>query len=140
MDTIFGLGAAAFYFYMVIDSYQTARAKLLGQPVPGMVWLGRNEDECAHRRRAPDRPGRSCSCWTISGVHVFSQIGKYWPVLLIVFGVLLLQRRMGGGGGTPPVPPAGPQIAERISDGPDEYPGTKESVMRDCGTGFQPEK
>ncbi|MGA2632275.1 MAG: hypothetical protein ABSG54_18935, partial [Terriglobia bacterium] len=38
MDTMFGLGAAAFYFYMVIDSFQTAKRKALGQPAE--EWLG----------------------------------------------------------------------------------------------------
>ena len=41
MDTIFGLGAAAFYFYMVIDAYQTARRKLLG--LPAEEWFGLGE-------------------------------------------------------------------------------------------------
>ena len=37
---LFGLGAAAFYFYMVIDSYQTAKRKSLGQPVEEWFGLG----------------------------------------------------------------------------------------------------
>jgi hypothetical protein len=36
------------------------------------------------------------------GIPVFHHLGRYWPVLLIVIGVILLQKRMGGRGGPPP--------------------------------------
>ncbi|MBZ5545413.1 MAG: DUF5668 domain-containing protein [Acidobacteriia bacterium] len=42
------------------------------------------------------------------GIPVFRQLGKFWPVLLIVIGLAMLQRRMGGGkagGSAPPSPP-----------------------------------
>ncbi len=115
MDTIFGLGAAAFYFYMVIDSYQTARAKQLGQPTP--EWFGLSD----MRLNVPVGAGLLIALGVLFlldnfGIPVFSQLGKFWPVLLIVIGALLLQRRLGGGeskpsAGPPPPPgsPAGPQ-------------------------------
>ena len=104
MDTIFGLGAAAFYFYMVIDSYQTARRKLLGQPTE--EWLGMGE----FKMNAPIGAGLLIGLGALFlldnlGIHVFTHISKFWPVLLIVIGVILLQRRMGGG--TPPPPGTG---------------------------------
>ena len=104
MDTIFGLGAAAFYFYMVIDSYQTARRKLLGQPTE--EWLGLGE----FKMNAPIGAGLLIALGALFlldnlGVHVFTHISRFWPVLLIVIGVILLQRRMGGG--TPPPPGTG---------------------------------
>ncbi|HUX09031.1 MAG TPA: DUF5668 domain-containing protein [Terriglobia bacterium] len=90
---IFGLGAAAFYFYMVIDSYQTAKARQLGQPTP--EWFGLNEV----RLNAPAGATVLIALGVLFlldnlGVHVFAQIGRFWPVLLIVLGVVLLQRRM----------------------------------------------
>jgi len=96
LDTIFGLGAAAFYFYMVIDSYQTARRKLLGQPTE--EWLGLGE----FKMNAPVGAALLIGLGALLlldnlGVHVFSHISKFWPVLLILVGVVLLQRRMGGG-------------------------------------------
>jgi Domain of unknown function (DUF5668) len=104
MDTIFGLGAAAFYFYMVIDSYQTARRKLLGQPTE--EWLGLGE----FKMNAPVGAALLIGLGLLFlldnlGVHVFTHISRFWPVLLIVIGLVLLQRRMGGG--TPPPPGTG---------------------------------
>ena len=88
-----GLGAAAFYFYMVIDSYQTAKAKQLGQPAP--EWLGLNDLSMD----APLGAGVLIVLGLLFlldnfGVPVFSQIGKFWPVLLIVLGLALLQKRL----------------------------------------------
>jgi len=101
MDTIFGLGALAFYFYMVIDSYQTAKAKQLGQPAP--EWFGLGDT----KMNAPIGAGLLIGLGALFlldnlGIPVFRHIGRYWPVLLIVIGVILLQRRIGGGHKTPP--------------------------------------
>jgi LiaI-LiaF-like transmembrane region len=93
LDTIFGLGAAAFYFYMVIDSYQTARSKQLGRPTP--EWFGLGDV----RLNAPVGAILLIGLGVLFlldnlGVPVIHQLGRFWPVLLIVFGLLLLQRRM----------------------------------------------
>jgi TM2 domain-containing membrane protein YozV len=103
MDTIFGLGAAAFYFYMVIDSYQTAKAKQLGQPTS--EWFGLGD----MRMNAPIGAALLIGLGALFlldnfGIPVFHHLGRYWPVLLIVIGVLLLQRRLGGGGRGPSPP------------------------------------
>jgi len=96
MDTIFGLGAAAFYFYMVIDSYQTAKAKQLGQPTP--EWFGLGDTKMSAPIGAALLIGLGVLFLLDNfGIPVFRQIGRFWPVLLIVIGVLLLQRRLGGG-------------------------------------------
>ena len=113
LDTIFGLGAAAFYFYMVIDSYQTARAKQFGQPVP--EWFGLGE----MKMNAPVGAAVLIGVGVLFlldnfGIPVIRHIGKFWPVLLIVVGVMLLQKRMGGGApprsgpDNPGLPPQGP--------------------------------
>ncbi len=121
VHAIFGLGAAAFYFYMVIDSYQTARAKQFGQPVP--EWFGLGE----MKMNAPIGAALLIGLGALFlldnlGIRVFEHLGKFWPVLLIVFGVLMLQRRMGGGG-TPPRP--GPEIPSEPKEGPSNIPGPK---------------
>jgi TM2 domain-containing membrane protein YozV len=95
-DTIFGLGAAAFYFYMVIDAYHTARAKQLGNPVP--EWFGLSD----MKMNAPIGASLLIGLGVLFlldnfGVPVIRELGKFWPVLLIVIGLVLLQRRMGGG-------------------------------------------
>jgi TM2 domain-containing membrane protein YozV len=95
-DAIFGLGAAAFYFYMVIDAYQTARARQLGRPAP--EWFGLSD----MKMNAPIGASLLIGLGILFlldnfGVPVIRELGKFWPVLLIVVGLALLQRRMGGG-------------------------------------------
>ncbi len=121
MDTIFGLGAAAFYFYMVIDSYQTAKAKISGQAAP--EWLGLGE----FKLNAPIGAALLIGLGALFlldnlGIPIISEIGKFWPVLLIVAGVLLLQRRMGGP--KPPAPP-NPPPPPASAEGPSNIPITK---------------
>ncbi|HUI41236.1 MAG TPA: DUF5668 domain-containing protein [Terriglobia bacterium] len=99
-DTIFGLGAAAFYFYMVIDSYQTARRKQLGQPPE--EWLGLGE----FKMNAPVGAALLIGLGALFlldnfGIPVFESITRFWPVILIVIGLLMLQHRIKRGG-TPP--------------------------------------
>jgi hypothetical protein len=121
LDTIFGLGAAAFYFYMVIDSFQTAKAKCTGKPVP--EWFGLTEIKV----NAPIGAALLIGLGVLFlldnlDVPVFSQISKFWPILLIVAGFLLLQRRMG----KPTFPsPDNPAPPENPSDGPSNIPGGK---------------
>ena len=121
LDTIFGLGAAAFYFYMVIDSYQTAKAKSTGKPVQDMFGLGEM------RVNAPIGAALLIGLGVLFlldnlGVPVLNQIGRFWPVLLIVAGFLVLQRRMGG-----PKPPSPGGTSQSIipREGPQNIPGGK---------------
>ena len=94
VDTIFGLGAAAFYFYMVIDSYQTAKAKQLGQPTP--EWFGLGDTKMSAPIGAALLIGLGVLFLLDNfGIPVFHEVGRFWPVLLIVIGVLLLQRGFG---------------------------------------------
>ncbi len=120
LDTIFGLGAAAFYFYMVIDSYQTARRKLLGQPTE--EWLGLGE----FKINAPIGAALLIGLGALFlldnlGIHVFRHISRFWPVLLIVVGIILLQRRTGGGG----TPPSGSSLPSAPRSGPSNIPGPR---------------
>ena len=122
LDAVFGLGAAAFYFYMVIDSFQTAKAKSLGKPVP--EWFGLSEVKV----NAPIGAALLIGLGVLFlldnlGYSVFNQISKFWPVLLIVAGFLILQHRLGGGS-TPPAP-ASPVQPEKPAEGPSNIPGPK---------------
>ncbi len=92
--TIFGLGAVAFYCYMVIDSYQIARRKQMGQPVEEWPGVG------SFRMDAPVSAIVLIALGVLFlldnfGIHIFRDVGRFWPVLLIVIGVLLIRRRMG---------------------------------------------
>ena len=122
LDAIFGWGAAAFYCYMVIDSFQTAKAKMSGKPVP--EWFGLGEMKI----NAPIGAALLIGLGVLFlldnlGVPVISQISKFWPVILIAAGFLLLQRRLGGG----PKPPAptSPTPPEKPPEGPSNIPGPK---------------
>ena len=122
LDTIFGLGAAAFYFYMVIDSFQTAKAKSAGKPVP--EWFGLGE----LKLNAPIGAALLMGLGVLFlldnlNVPVFAQLSKFWPVLLIVAGFLLLQRRMSGP--KPQAPDLPPPPPEEPSEGPSNIPGAK---------------
>ena len=122
LETVFGLGAAAFYFYMVIDSFQTAKAKSTGQPVP--EWFGLSE----MKLNAPVGAALLIGLGILFlldnlGIPVINQIGKFWPVLLIVAGFLLLQRRFGGGSAAQA--PASPSQPEKPADGPNNILGPK---------------
>lgn len=122
LDTLFGLGAAAFYFYMVIDSFQTAKAKSLGKPAPDMFGIGEL------KVNAPIGAALLIGVGVLFlldnlGVPVINQISRFWPVLLIVAGFLLLQRRLGGAPASPT--PASPVQPEKPAEGPDNIPGTK---------------
>jgi hypothetical protein len=114
---LFGFAAAAWYFYMVIDSYQTAKAKQLGQPPP--EWLGMGE----MKMNAPVGAAILIALGALFlldnfGVPVFDQIGRFWPVLLIALGVWLLQRRMSKPAAQPAQPPAKPPEGSSNVPGP----------------------
>ena len=116
---IFGLAAAAFYFYMVIDSYQTAKAKCLGQPRE--EWFGLGD----LKMNAPIGASLLIGLGALFlldnlGIPVFRHMGKFWPIFLIVIGVILLQRRMRGGG---PTSPSGTGPFEPPKEGPGSFPG-----------------
>jgi cell wall-active antibiotic response 4TMS protein YvqF len=113
LGAIFGLGAFAFYFYMVIDSYQTARAMALG--IHREEWFGLGD----FKMNAPIGAGLLIVLGAMFlmdnfGIPVFHELGKFWPVLLILLGILLLQKRITASGVTtkrgpePPPPPSGP--------------------------------
>jgi len=124
MDTIFGLGAAAFYFYMVIDSYQTAKSKQLGQPV--QEWFGLGD----MKMNAPIGAALLIGLGALFlldnfGIPVFRHIGKFWPVLLIVFGFLMLQRRLGGTKPAASPPNEANPPAELPKQGPGNIPGPR---------------
>ena len=115
-ETLFGLAIAAFYFYMAIDSFQTAKRKKLGLPV--QEWFGLGDAKLNAPIGAALLIGLGAMFLLDNlGVPVFRLAGRFWPVGLIVIGVLMLQKRFRLNGGEPPAPPAFP------SEPPKNEPG-----------------
>jgi hypothetical protein len=109
---------------MVIDSYQTAKAKQLGQRTP--EWFGLGD----MKMNAPIGAALLIGLGALFlldnfGIPVFRHLGRYWPVLLIVIGVLLLQRRLGGGG-RGPSPPSSTDARSLAKGGPGGMSGPRE--------------
>jgi hypothetical protein len=116
---LFGLGAAAFYFYIVIDSYQTAKRKQLGQP--SEEWFGLGD----LKMNAPIGAALLIGIGALLlldnlGIPIFRHLGKFWPALLILIGLVMLQRRISRGGAAPP---SGPQAPAPPKEGSGNLPG-----------------
>jgi hypothetical protein len=99
---LFGLAIAAFYFYMVIDSYQTAKRKKLGLPCP--EWFGLGDAKLNAPIGAVLLIGLGGMFLLDNlGVPIFPLAGRFWPLGLIAIGILMLRKRFRGNGA--PAPP-----------------------------------
>jgi len=90
MQAMIGVFFAAFYCYMPIEAYRTARARQLGQPAPGI--FGETESQ------------RPIGALVLIGLGIFFLldtlgvlnsvwIWRLWPLALIAVGVLLIWKR-----------------------------------------------
>ena len=117
-DTLFGLCIAAFYFYMVIDSYQTAKRKRLGLPV--QEWFGLGDAKLNPPIGAALLIGLGVLFLLSNfGVPVFELMGRFWPVGLIAIGVLMLRKRVQASA-TPGPPSSLPEPPKSDKEG---FPG-----------------
>ena len=90
-EAMLGVLLAAFIFYMAIDAYRTAKAKMLGQVPP--TPLG---------EFGKDKPVGPLILiglgvlFLLEKMKIFhmSRVFEFWPVFLIVVGVLLLWKRV----------------------------------------------
>lgn len=89
---IFGVGAAAFYFYMVIDSYRTARAVELGQPIAEVPGWGHVHFTAPVGAVVLIVIGAILLLRSLN-LFAFDVLRYFWPVLLIVIGAWMLDRR-----------------------------------------------
>jgi hypothetical protein len=87
-----------FIFYMPFEAYHTAKKRQLGVPVDEWSSL---TGQSRYASRAPIGPivliaiGILFLLDTLNLIH-FRDIGRFWPVLLIVVGVYMLWGRMAG--------------------------------------------
>src|SRR5581483_7182856 len=106
-----GIILGAFVIYMPFEAYHTARRRQMGQPME--AWSGLTE---------PTRPASRAPIGAIllivigvlfllDTMHVldFNQIGRFWPVILILVGAWMLYSRVTAGARVPPPPEAYPQ-------------------------------
>lgn len=97
-EAFFGLGIAFWYFYMIFDSYQTAKAKQEGRPVPDPFGLAGFSSKSAvafdyRRERFPTAAVLLIGLGVIFLLgNIFQRdlIGRLWPLLLIYFGAVRL--------------------------------------------------
>lgn len=93
VGTFFGLGIAAFYFYMVIDSYRTAKQLEAGQPVHDVFSLG--------HASTVNAPVAAIILIVIGVIFLLRSLGffyydssrYFWPAILIAIGVYVLVRQ-----------------------------------------------
>jgi hypothetical protein len=91
-EALFGILTAAFYFYMPVEAYRTAKAKALGQPAPTLL---------AYRGEQPVGAFVLIVIGLlfllhnlVPGFNPWRWIGELWPLILIIIGVMMLRRRM----------------------------------------------
>jgi hypothetical protein len=92
-----------FIFYMPFEAYHTARKRQRGIPVE--EWSSFASPR-AYSRRAPVGPILLIFIgvlFLLDSLHLveFRDIGRFWPVLLIIWGAFMLYMRLSG----PPLPP-----------------------------------
>lgn len=101
-EPLFGLLAAGFYIYMIIEAYQTAKRRAAGlaaSPATGweVPWLGNGG------KATPIGP---LILIVLGVLFLFNTmdffpmhyVWRFWPALLILLGVWLLTRRASSGG------------------------------------------
>jgi LiaF transmembrane domain/B-box zinc finger len=97
-EIFFALGIAFWYFYMIFDSYQTAKAKQEGRPVPdpfGLAgWSSKGTVAFDYRReRFPTAAILLIGLgvlFLLGNIFQRDVISRAWPLLLIYFGVVRL--------------------------------------------------
>jgi len=102
-EALFVILTAAFYFYMPIEAYRTAKVRQSGQPVTDPL-----------AGFTANKPVGAILLILLGSVllvenlfprlHLWERIGDFWPVILIAIGVWLLLRRQAQstpGGGAP---------------------------------------
>jgi hypothetical protein len=92
LEPLFGMSMAALFVYMPIDAYKTAKARLTGQSYEGpFERLGTNPTYGAYVLIGL---GILFLLHTLEVVRIGRILGRGWPVILIILGVLMLRNRM----------------------------------------------
>ncbi len=99
---------AFFIFYQVFDAYRTAKARLLGQPVPedplglsrGLWGAGEGAGSFSNVPTGALVLIGLGVLFLLSNAGVFhwNWVGKLWPLILIAVGIRMYMRRQSGAG------------------------------------------
>ncbi|MGH9415234.1 MAG: B-box zinc finger protein [Terriglobales bacterium] len=97
VDTFFGLAIAAFYFYMVIDSFHTAKRLQAGLPADDFLNLGGGAGQPINA------PVAAIVLIVIGVIFLLRSMGFFyydisrffWPAILIAVGIYLWLRQRG---------------------------------------------
>ncbi|MBZ5701366.1 MAG: DUF5668 domain-containing protein [Acidobacteriia bacterium] len=94
-ETALGLLLAGFIFYMAFDAMRTAQARRAGEPSPDALETWSKE-----------KPVGAILLIVLGALFLLSNFGwfpwdrisQFWPVILIVAGILMLRKRLGHAG------------------------------------------
>lgn len=100
LDTICGLGIAAFVFYQIIDAVKTAKAINAGQPAPDPLGLGTMFSPGEKRDITRGAPAGAVILILLGVLFLLQNTGFWflsmdalWPLILIALGVWLFAKR-----------------------------------------------
>jgi len=101
MHMLLGLGIGFFYFYQIIDSVRTAKAIQMGEPAPDPLGLAQafSGGDKFEGTKIPAGAVVLIGLGVLFLLHTagFFEFGldRFWPLLLIVFGVWLFAKQWG---------------------------------------------
>ena len=111
LEPVVGMSIAFWYFFMIFDSIRVAKAKQRGEPVPDLFGFGlaRPAEPVLASVGGPaeveqPRAGIPIGAIILIGLGIlflagnvwdFDWIAKFWPLILIAFGLRLFFRRQG---------------------------------------------
>ncbi len=95
---IFGFGIVLFFGYMIWDAYQTAKARITGEPVPDIFGINNLfglESAPTVAGAVPAKPQPPIGAIVLIGLGILFLLGdinrnfvrEYWPIILIVIGL-----------------------------------------------------
>ena len=107
-EPLWGILIMFFFFYQVFDAHRTAKAKLLGQPLPedplglsrGLWGAGDTASSFSHVPTGAIVLIGLGVLFLLSNAGVFhwNWIGKMWPLILIALGIRMYMRRQSAAG------------------------------------------
>jgi hypothetical protein len=101
---LFGIAAAAFYFYMPFEAYYTAKKRMLGaQGVALETPIDRLQQQLGTIKDRALWGGIALivigALYLLGNLEIFDmhRVARMWPVVFVLLGVWLLKKHQGGG-------------------------------------------